>query len=287
MMKRGYACVYRRKLISRSDWQRTEDLAESDPNLKRFLREYLDSFYDWGDDPAFFSGKTFEGNARYATWGVCRTDVRRKLSEGDLVVFFCGKQHPKSPHIWDYFFIGFGTVSETVDRRDIWTDRRYAPYRKFYNVLAELRNGVLVQKETFYPDHAKSWRERAAAPYILFEPSPRLTDFNLTNPLLVATFDGRHVPEPWNAKAKALEKLLFRERGINRRLRTARSGFGHAKLNLLRAGRSRREGRSGEELRDALLELARKIRRTGSVSRLSAAESIPLTGAPKNRSRPC
>jgi hypothetical protein len=85
----------------------------------------------------------------------------------------------------------------------------------------------------------------------LFEPTSKLTNFNLTNPLLVATYDGDQIPERWNAKSRGLENLLFRERGIERRLRTARRGVGHAKLNLLNSGGGRREGRSGEELRDA------------------------------------
>lgn len=104
----------------------------------------------------------------------------------------------------------------------------------------------------------------------MFEPTSKLTNFNLTNPLLVATYDGDQIPERWNAKSRGLENLLFRERGIERRLRTARRGFGHVKLNLLNSGGGRREGRSGEELRDALLEFARKIRKGGEVNRVSA-----------------
>ena len=65
------------------------------------------------------------------------------------------------------------------------------------------------------------------------------------------------LPETWanDSRSKELEQLLFKERGINRRLRTAPNGYGHSKLNLLRSRRTTRPGRSLPELTQALSQL--------------------------------
>ena len=47
--------------------------------------------------------------------------------------------------------------------------------------------GKLSQHETFYPRH-DNWLDRAARPYVLFEKP--LTDFNINDPLHVATYRG-------------------------------------------------------------------------------------------------
>ena len=55
------------------------------------MREYLalyklgmeqdgECYYDWGDDPSFFAAEEFLGDVNRASWGVCRRDVREKLS---------------------------------------------------------------------------------------------------------------------------------------------------------------------------------------------------------------
>jgi hypothetical protein len=181
--------------------KKTRDAAASDAALSTFLDDYDELFYDWGDDPAFFAAQIFMGAVRCASWGVCRRDVRQQLKPGDVVVFFCGKPRIKAHSIWDYYYIGLGTIESTVDRRCLWTEGQFALYRQFYNVLAELHGEILVQKETFHPYH-KDWERRALAPYILFERAPDLTHFNVTNPQLVGTYDGSHLPEVWNSASR-------------------------------------------------------------------------------------
>jgi len=249
----AYLCTYRRIRPSPRALRQTRAAAKQDPLLRAFLEDYDASYYDWGDDPSFFAAQHLLGDVRNATWGVCRRDVRNALRERDLVVFFCGCED--DGHVWRYYFVGFGTVRALVERAVLWTDRAYAPYRKFYNALARLDGNRLVQSETIHPYH-KDWERRAEAPYVLFDAAQ--SAFNLTTPHHVATWDsGATIPETWAAdpRSKDIEQLLFVERGIDRRLRTAASGYGHAKLNLVRAGRATRLGRSLSELTRALGQL--------------------------------
>jgi hypothetical protein len=226
--------------------------AEHDPLLRAFLDGYYESYYDWGDDPSFFAAQQLLGDVRKASWGVCRPDVRETLVEGDLLVFFCGSQDEH----WRYYFVGFGTVGKLVERADLWTNPRYASYRKFYNVLARPDGGDLIQCETFHDFHG-DWQRRAEAPYVIFEAAN--SAFNLGSPHLVAIWDkATKPPETWagDARSREIERLLFVERGIDdRRLRTSAFGYGHTKLNLLAAGRTARPGRSLSGLARALKHL--------------------------------
>src|SRR5437762_1781235 len=136
----AYVCVYRHRTPSRLEWKRTEATAVRDELLTTFLREYDDGYFDWGDDPGFFAAQHRLGDARMASWGVCRRDVRIALREGDSVVFFCASQ---ADRVWRYYFVGVGVVATLVKRTDLWSERRFAPYRDFYNVLAKLDGGGL------------------------------------------------------------------------------------------------------------------------------------------------
>jgi hypothetical protein len=249
-------CVYRRCWPSQRDLMRTEKAAETDPVLGRFLDSYFSDkcYLDWGDDPAFFSAQYHLGDNRMASWGVCRRDVRAALVRGDYVVFFCGRADPNDRDHWEYFFVGVGTISRSVPRIKVWQEASLAPYRQFYNVLAEWTPAGWIQRETFYPYH-RNWRERAASPYILFDPDK--SAFDLRAPLHVASYTGT-VPEVWRTddpRIHELRDLLFTERGISRGLRTARRGYGHAKLNLAGSQATPRPGRPLPELRTALLDL--------------------------------
>jgi hypothetical protein len=179
-----------------------------------------------------------------------------------MVVFFCARQSLYNPRIWDYYYIGFGTVRAAITRWQLWRDSRFQVYRRFYNVLAKPEGSTLVQKETFSEYH-KDWRSRADAPYILFEDDDRLSHFNLRNPLQVATYDGVRCPEKWDSGSSPLtvrlEGLLFTERGISRRLRSSPTGYGHAPINLTRKANTVRPGRDMSELRQALWELSELI----------------------------
>ncbi len=248
---KAYLCTYRRKKPSAKELRQTRAATRQDPLLRAFLEGYDDSYYDWGDDPSFFAAQHLGGDVRKASWGVCRPDVRNTLGERDLVVFFCGCQNER---LWRYHFVGFGIVRALVGRAALWTDPANALYRKFYNVLARLDGGRLVQSETFHKHH-DDWERRAEAPYVLFDAAH--SAFNLRSPHGVATWEGATIPETWatDARSRKIERLLFVERGIDRRLRTSASGYGHAKLNLVRAGGTARPGRSLSELTRALRRL--------------------------------
>jgi len=245
----AYVCTYRRMKPSPKALRQTREAAKQDPLLRAFLEGYYESYYDWGDDPSFFAAQHLLGDVRKASWGVCRRDVRNSLGERDVVVFFCGRQDERA---WHYHFVGFGTVRALVKRKALWTDPAYASYCKFCNVLARLDGSRLVQSETFH-DYHDDWRLRAKAPYVLFDAAH--SNFNLRSPHRVATWEqNASIPETWAADVRSseIERLLFIEREIDRRLRTSASGYGHAKLNLMRAGRTIRPGRSLSELTRAL-----------------------------------
>jgi len=129
----AYLCTYRRIRPSPRALRQTRAAAKQDPLLRAFLEDYDASYYDWGDDPSFFAAQHLLGDVRNATWGVCRRDVRKVLTERDVIVFFCGCQ---DEHVWRYYLVGFGTVGRLVERASLWTDSAHAPYRNFYNVLA-------------------------------------------------------------------------------------------------------------------------------------------------------
>ncbi len=247
----AYLCTYRRRTPSPRERRQTDAAAKHDPLLRVFLEGYNHSYYDWGDDPSFFAAQHLLGDVRKASWGVCRRDVRSTLGVGDLVVFFCGCENE---HIWRYYFVGFGTVRELVKpRAALWTDPAHASYRKFYNVLVRPVGGRLVHSEVFHNYH-DDWKRRAKAPYVLFDAAH--SAFNLKSPHHVATWrkHGTSIREKWadDARSKGIKRLLFVERGVDRGLRTSKSGYGHAKLNLLRAGRTTRPGRTLPELTRAL-----------------------------------
>lgn len=247
----AYVCTYRQITPPPADLKRTEQAAAKDPLLRKFLKEYGASCFDWGDDPSFFAAKYMLGDVRRASWGVCRRDVRGDMKEGDVIIFFCGSKRNERKS-WDYYFIGVGTVAGIVENRKLlWTKPAYAAYRTFYNILVD-SDGK--QFETFHPFH-KDWELRAKAPYIVFDPAQSV--FNLDSPHLVATWNGDGLQEIWrrDRQTRAIEQLLFVERDIKRRLRTSRTGYAHVKLNLLSDGKKDRPGRPILDLIGALTPL--------------------------------
>ena len=132
-----HLCVYRQPLIEDRVIRRSRAGNGRRPELKvdKFLSRYkraLDvgrngggRFYDWGDDPGFFAAEEFLGDVRGASWGVCRPDVRRELSKGDFVVFFCAQQQPKKPTQWHYYYIG--VVSKLSDYVRLSAERKCHP----------------------------------------------------------------------------------------------------------------------------------------------------------------
>jgi hypothetical protein len=213
----AYVCIYRHPL---PNWHhRTQLAAASNDTLRKFLNVYKDSNYDSGDDPSFFAARTLLGDEHKATWGVCRPGLRNRLNTGDYVVFFCAKQ--MSTLVWEYFYIGVGTIAGSLDRKDIWLDDRYASYRNFLNILASYSNGKPEHYEPIYPYHPEWLELWETTPYLEFDRGK--SQFNLDNPLHVATYTGTQGPfETWRSsqdqQVKRLETLLFPQ-SASRRLR--------------------------------------------------------------------
>ena len=232
-----YVCVYRHHVPGAGEWRQTVERSRDNPTLARFLAEYWrdDRYFDWGDDPSFFGALATFDDARLASWGVCRPNVREALAAGDGVAFFLlkpevtvnrrGIRVQLGPA--DYFYIGFGTVDQLVDRHVIWTDKRFGAYRTFFNALARPSGGTMENIEVF-PRHP-DWTRRASAPVVLFEPSG--SSFDLRSPTHVARYDpGEGFPERWsdNATSQRLQRVLFV--GRTRRLRTSDGGHPHPHL---------------------------------------------------------
>ncbi len=262
---KAFICVYRHPVPSNADMVKTQKTAEKQPLLRKFLDDYSqpNCFYDWGDDPAFFSAKELLGDFRFATWGVCRRDVRNQLTKSDLVIYFCGRQRYNNLKIWDYYFIGFGTVSEAISRCLLWQDSRYYIYRDFFNVLAKFDGPALTQHEFFGKGH-KDWCKRSSAPYIIFDQNEQNTDFNLTNPLHVATRLSDSPFEQWNSGknelAKQIEESLFRNFNVERRLRTRNEQLAHRHISLHTYIDEHKRSESIQNLRSDLSKIAFRAR---------------------------
>jgi hypothetical protein len=233
-----YVCVYRRHVPSPAEWRAVVEEAKAIPILEEFVSEYWrpDRFFDWGDDPGFFSAIRHFGDAQHASWGVCRRDVRSAVRIGDAVAFFVARpvvrERRDGIHVAegpvDYFYVGCGTVGRLASRDELWSDPSLATYCSFFNVLARPSpSGELVNVEVF-PRH-EDWMRRAEAPLVLFDIDR--SAFSPLAPHAVGRFEPSiGVPETWRADemSRRLEALLFGD-GRPRRLRTSHIGYGHAK----------------------------------------------------------
>jgi hypothetical protein len=236
-----YVCVYRRHVPGAGEWRRTVERSRDDPTLASFLNEYWrdDRYFDWGDDPSFFGALNELGDARRASWGVCRPNVRRALAPGDGIVFLVLKPEvalnargihvPTGPA--EYFYVGFGTVGDVVDRSVMWADPQFSAYRTFFNALARPVAGGGLENVEVFPRH-KDWIRRAStAPIVFFESATSW--FDLHAPTLVARYDPLDgYPERWNDEptSRRLGQILFA--GRDRRLRTSDGGHPHPHLRL-------------------------------------------------------
>ncbi|MCY4654143.1 MAG: hypothetical protein OXC95_13385 [Dehalococcoidia bacterium] len=241
---RAYLCVYRQPIKRPIHVKRTRSQVNARPELEEYLsgyehrfRDSVGRFYDWGDDPSFFAAEHFLGDIRRASWGVCRHNVRSLVAPGDYVIFFCARQQQEDKARWDYYYVGVGTVEETIsDRTLLWRKKKYRKYRKFYNLLIDSKN---CHKEIIHEHHDDDWEERVEAPYVIFDGSKENTHFNVVNPLLVATYrtgeyaNGDNVMETWFCEDKMVRRLhgLIPRRSGGKLLRTAESGNSHAHMN--------------------------------------------------------
>ncbi|MDA2934649.1 hypothetical protein MYX82_09950 [Acidobacteria bacterium AH-259-D05] len=241
----AYIWVYRRNPPYKGHWYKTTQEADSDPNLQKFLSEFLkpDCYLDWGDDPSFFCARECLDDLRRVSLGVCRPGWRKRQA-GDLLIFFCAQasisnlqewedyykkgsktQYPRID-CWKYYYVGFGTIRRLIDPWQVWCESEYEIYRDFYNVLAEPKDietlcndsdmsprvleSEFRHRETFYPRH--DWKKSVKAPYLLFEGGENLTCFNITNPHCVAEYIiGHDPPERWNSHkiTRRLQNVLY------------------------------------------------------------------------------
>ncbi len=268
---KSYVCVYRQPLPKDLKWEKTWKEGADKRGLRKYLERYRAGFeqgpacfYDWGDDPAFFAAEEFIGDVNRASWGVCRRNLREKLHIGDFVIFFCAKAvaaESTEAKAWEYYYVGLGTVSESLDRSIIWSADEYKSYRDFFNLLVDPSGA---HREFIYDRHDCDWLKRADAPYILFEPSRNLTHFNVASPILVATY--RLGGDPW--RDNVIEQWQLDDEGVQtiyqeiprriggRKLRTGRTdqGYPHQYQNLSHLG-----DRELEQKRQRLLQISNDI----------------------------
>lgn len=136
-------------------------------------------------------------------------------------------------------------MGQALTREEIWSERAFAVYRRFLNVLARIEpDGQLGQLEyihRFHPD----WKKRITAPYWLFD--QELTALDVKTPLHIATYDGRNYSgrtgglEVWrdsDPKVRRLASLLLRGARPTRRVRTTNAHRAHTPLTLKRGYRT-------------------------------------------------
>ena len=66
---KGFICVYLHPKPNSQALIETKLVANNNGNLKQYLSEYgnPDCFYDWGDDPGFFSATKIFGRPEFAS----------------------------------------------------------------------------------------------------------------------------------------------------------------------------------------------------------------------------
>ncbi len=116
--------------------------------------------YDGGDDPSFYCARTVGANL---TWGVCRQQVRNRISPGDVVVFFSvrGNREDRAP--FRYRLCAVATVERKVSQTDIWTRAELKPFRSYRNLLIRrLKGGLWEHHEPILGVNHKDWFWRIA-----------------------------------------------------------------------------------------------------------------------------
>lgn len=89
--------------------------------------------FDGADDPSFFSARHLGGPV---TWGVCRADVRRTISQGDWMIFFSftPTEDPSVPPI-AYRFVAAFKVERKITQAAIFQDDDNKLFRSYLNLL--------------------------------------------------------------------------------------------------------------------------------------------------------
>jgi hypothetical protein len=109
--------------------------------------------YGCGDDPSFFCHHIY---GTPLTWGVTRGDIRNRIEEGDVALFFSFSKL-ESGSI-EYRFCAAARVEKNIRRTDIFRRPKYNPYRDHLNLLINpLGKGRWAHREPgLFP---KDWHE--------------------------------------------------------------------------------------------------------------------------------
>ncbi len=217
--------------------------------------------YDNGDDPSFFAARRDRGPL---TWGVCRQDVRNNIQPGSICVFFAFTRDRGKTR---YRMSAVATVSETLDRRVVFQDRRFRGMT-YINVLIRPDGNGWVYDENDRPagDRHEDWLWRIAAHgatgksefdadarnahildnghfmdgdveiarnYVVFSKRPDETYISPHPPLVATAKNGAH--ERWNTdELKCLTVCVAACRHPKKRvfLRSKGSGYVHRQLTF-------------------------------------------------------
>jgi len=220
--------------------------------------------YDGGDDPSFYAMKTFGGQL---SWGVCRQDVRNRLSPGDIVVFFSFRKFDETGDS-EYSLCALATVERKVRQIDLWQDAKLTAFRKYFNLLIRPSKSTHGGWDHFEPaltgvhtdwlwriadhhgfrkkhfeklqetDHLEPGTTIRGRPvviarnYVLFSSDPTKTHV-LSTPTVVASHSNGKPAEEWNKDSfsRAVQRLTLDEAahatGRNRSLRIRNSQRAH------------------------------------------------------------
>lgn len=141
-------------------------------------------------------------------------------------------------------------------REDRRTSRAFEPYAGFFNTLGRMEGEHWVQHEVVGNHH--DWQKRMASPYIVFDPDPALTRFDIQAPQHLATYrKTQDLLEQWDehSTARRVQSLLGLPTDL-RGLRTTNPYVPHAKLRL--------DGRLAD-IRDAIIGVVDSKSRAGAI----------------------
>jgi hypothetical protein len=224
-------------------------LYSSNVNITGFvncIQNHNNWHYDIGDDPSFYCSNNHHTNL---TWGICRPDIRNNISSNDVVLYFCFCAECNS-----YFLTGLATVDALISQSDIWTNKNYAQYNNFFNLLIKIKPSTSKWEHfepLFMPDgngKHDDWLDRIIIPsnankfvingdqikyhikknYVIFKNNPKET-YILKNQIQVATWKPGDDKETWMDcyNCNKINDFTFKYNQINERTSLRISSNGH------------------------------------------------------------
>lgn len=148
-------------------------------------------------------------------------------------------------------------MAEAVSRQERSKSRAFEPYIGFFNTLGRMESERWVQHEVV--GNHDDWEKRMASPYIVFDPDPTLTRFDIQSPQHLATYrKSQDLLERWDDHpiARRVQDLLGLPTGV-RGLRTTNPYIPHAKLRL--------DSRRLRDIRDAIIGVVASVKSQGGV----------------------